>query len=71
MSASPSRRRGARTATPCVSLTLPFTAVDRAVITRRPRGLIKVITSGEAARSGTPAAAAFSVRTSSVPGPAS
>jgi pyruvate/2-oxoglutarate dehydrogenase complex dihydrolipoamide dehydrogenase (E3) component len=26
--------------------TLPFTAVDRAVITRRPRGLIKVITSG-------------------------
>jgi pyruvate/2-oxoglutarate dehydrogenase complex dihydrolipoamide dehydrogenase (E3) component len=27
-------------------VTLPFTAVDRAVITRRPRGLIKVITSG-------------------------
>jgi pyruvate/2-oxoglutarate dehydrogenase complex dihydrolipoamide dehydrogenase (E3) component len=26
--------------------TLPFTAVDRALITRRPRGLIKVITSG-------------------------
>jgi pyruvate/2-oxoglutarate dehydrogenase complex dihydrolipoamide dehydrogenase (E3) component len=27
-------------------VSLPFTAVDRAVITRRPRGLIKVITSG-------------------------
>ena len=27
--------------------TLPFTAVDRAVITRRPRGLIKVITGGK------------------------
>ena len=27
-------------------VTLPFTAVDRAVITRRPQGLIKVITSG-------------------------
>ena len=26
--------------------TLPFTAVDRALITQRPRGLIKVITSG-------------------------
>ena len=28
------------------AVTLPFTAVDRAVITGRPRGLIKVITSG-------------------------
>jgi pyruvate/2-oxoglutarate dehydrogenase complex dihydrolipoamide dehydrogenase (E3) component len=28
-------------------VTLPFTAVDRAVITRRPRGLIKVIAGGK------------------------
>ena len=28
-------------------VTLPFSAVDRAVIARRPRGLIKVITTGK------------------------
>ncbi len=28
-------------------VTLPFTAVDRAVITRRPRGIIKVVTGGK------------------------